>query len=79
LWKDQVVELETEVVNADSLESVQAQLGQAGELAAALVEGVDLNGNGQVEPFEGECGLEQISLYGMSVGNMDIVAGPLID
>ncbi len=76
-WTDQIVELESQVVASDSLESVQPQLVESTELAAALIEGVDLNGNGQVDPFEGECGLEQISVYGTSVSNMDIVAGPL--
>lgn len=76
-WKDQVVALEQQIVAAASLESVAQQLAQSTELVEALVHGVDLNENGQVEPFEGECGLEQIALYGISVGNIDIVAGPL--
>jgi serine/threonine protein kinase len=76
-WKDQIVELETEVSAADNLESVPQQLVEATELADALLNGVDLNENGQVEPFEGECGLQQIAVYGISVGNIDIVAGPL--
>jgi hypothetical protein len=76
-WKDQIVELELEAVVSEDVAAMQPRLAQAVELADALVNGVDLNGNGQVEPFEGECGLQQISTYGISVGNIDILAGAL--
>jgi hypothetical protein len=52
-------------------------LVEASEWADAIVNGVDLNQNGQVEPFEGECGLQQISDYGITVGNITIFAGAL--
>ena len=44
-------------------------------LAAALIEGTDLNGNGTVDPFEGECGLGQIPVYGIAVANMILHEG----
>ncbi len=73
-WKAQVVTLETAILNAASLDAAQADLTESTMLAQALVSGLDLNGNDQVEPFEGECGLEQIVEYGVSVGNMNIFA-----
>jgi hypothetical protein len=76
-WMDQVVDLESQMLTVDDLESVHAQLVEASEWANALVNGVDLNQNGQVEPFEGECGLQQISDYGITVGNITIFAGAL--
>jgi len=42
----------------------------------ALLNGVDLNSNGQIEPFEGECGLQQVADYGVLVGSMAIFQGP---
>jgi hypothetical protein len=42
-----------------------------------ILDGTDLNGNGQVEPFEGECGLQQISTYSVLLGSINIVQGPL--
>lgn len=73
-WKDQVVTLETAILTADSVAAAQPNLVESTMLAQALVSGIDLNENGQVEPFEGECGLEQILDYGVSVGNMHIFA-----
>jgi hypothetical protein len=76
-WTNRVVTLETQLTAADDLNAVQPQLAESTELASAIVNGVDLNQNGQVEPFEGECGLRQISEFGVSVGNIEIVAGGL--
>lgn len=74
-WMDQVVSLETQMLTADDLTAVHDQLVQATDYAAAMINGVDLNQNGQIEPFEGECGLKQIDRFGISVGNMVILAG----
>jgi hypothetical protein len=73
-WIERIIALELELVVAADVPAVAAQQLESTELAAALIEGVDLNENGQVEPFEGECGLEQIMTYSISVGNIDIVA-----
>lgn len=72
--KPQVVTLETAILNAASLNAAQADLTKSTALAQALVSGMDLNGNDQVEPFEGECRLDKIVEYGVSVGNMNIFA-----
>jgi len=61
---------------ANDLTTVAAQMAQSTDLTAALTDGVDLNQNGQVDPFEGECGLDQIATFGVLVANMDITAGP---
>jgi len=74
-WKDQVVALETEILAASDIEVAHDDLVESTVLAQALVSGTDLNDNGQVEPFEGECGLQQILDYGVYVGNMEIFAG----
>lgn len=73
-WIDQIIALEIQLTQADDVAAVSDQRTQSTELAAALVLGVDLNENGQVDPFEGECGLEQVMTYSIAVGNMDIVA-----
>ncbi len=76
-WMAQVVNLETQMLNANDLDAVHPQLVEATQWATAMVSGVDLNQNGQVEPFEGECGLQQIGDFGISVGNISIFAGSL--
>ncbi|NOG50612.1 MAG: hypothetical protein HND48_15185 [Chloroflexi bacterium] len=37
-----------------------------------MIPGVDQNQNGVVEPFEGECGLEQIGTYGLIIASLDL-------
>ena len=76
-WMNDVVSLESELLATEDLTTVQTQMAESTARAAAIVEGVDLNGNGQIEPFEGECGLRQINEFGVSVGNIDLVAGGL--
>lgn len=74
-WTNEVVTLEQEVLASEDFDAVQPQAVASTEVAASLVEGVDLNGNGQVEPFEGECGLSQISIFGVSVATMTLNDG----
>ena len=74
---DEMVALEQELLDSDDPATVQAQMTRSTEIAQALLAGSDLNGNGQVEPFEGECGLEQITTYGIYVANMNVFAGAL--
>jgi serine/threonine protein kinase len=71
-WTDQIVELARDMTTAPDIESVAAQRTEATALAEALISGVDLNENGIIEPFEGECGLEQISAFGVSVANLEL-------
>lgn len=74
---EQVEDLENEMLEADSIESVEAQAAESTELTEALQSGVDLNENGNVEPFEGECGLNQIPEFGIQFGNIELVKGGL--
>lgn len=76
-WMSRVVELENQFLQTDDIATVQDQLAESTEMADAIINGVDLNGNGQVEPFEGECGLQQISEFGISLGNLNLFAGAL--
>ncbi|MFN8377704.1 MAG: serine/threonine-protein kinase [Anaerolineae bacterium] len=74
-WKDEVVGLEQQFFTAPDLESVAAQRAQSTALASALIDGTDLNRNGTVDPFEGECGLSQIITYGIAVASMSLGEG----
>jgi serine/threonine-protein kinase len=76
-WVDQIDDLETQMLSVNNLDAVHQQQIDSTQLAAAIVNGIDLNHNGQVEPFEGECGLQQIDDFGISVANMVIVSGSL--
>jgi tRNA A-37 threonylcarbamoyl transferase component Bud32 len=74
---DGVIELEGELLASESVEAVADQAAESQQLAEQLQSGFDLNDDGIVNPFEGECGLEQITTYGILISAMDIVEGPL--
>ncbi|HVU13696.1 MAG TPA: serine/threonine-protein kinase [Phototrophicaceae bacterium] len=76
-WMEQVVSYESQFLKVNDLNAIQPQLKASTQLADAMVNGVDLNQNGEIEPFEGECGLQQIDEYGIAVGDMNIYAGAL--
>jgi hypothetical protein len=71
-WSAELSTIEQELVAADDIEAAQPLLEQSTETANALIVGIDLNANGIVDPFEGECAIEQLALYGVSVANFDI-------
>ncbi len=75
LWTDQVVALEEALIAADSVEAVAAEAAEAVEVANIITSGVDLNENGIVDPFEGECGLQQIASYAVLFGTLDLLEG----
>jgi len=71
---DEVIDLERELLAASDIESIEVQRVRSTEIAAALIEGVDLNQNGTVELFEGECGLQQVGESGILMGNLALQA-----
>ncbi|MCA9905489.1 MAG: hypothetical protein KC547_16650, partial [Anaerolineae bacterium] len=71
---NEVVALERELLAASDIESVTTQRDRSTEVAAALIDGVDLNENGTVELFEGECGLQQVGDSGIVMGNLTLQA-----
>ena len=75
-WLDRVVDLEHQVLATQDFDSSTAASETIAQVMESLLNGVDLNGNGQIEPFEGECGLQQVADYGVLVGSMVIFQGP---
>lgn len=72
---ERVIELELELLAAQDVAAVSQQAAESTIVANALVSGVDLNENEIVEAFEGECGLDQITTFGIVIASMEIVAG----
>lgn len=75
LWADEIIELEFEMIAGESLEAIVEQTERSTLLAEQLRSGFDLNENGIIEAFEGECGLDQIPNFGLQFARMDIVEG----
>jgi len=76
-WTDIVIDNEFQLLAATDIATTQPQKTESTFYTEAIIEGIDLNDNGQVEAFEGECGLNQISDYGVSVSNFVLRAGGL--
>ena len=68
---------EIEMIAGETLEEVLPQTTASTALAEQLLTGNDLNVNGVIEAFEGECGLNQIPDFGLQFARMDILEGNL--
>jgi hypothetical protein len=77
LWSNEVIGAEQAMLRFETLEEAAEQTDISTQYADILTVGVDQNENGEVEPFEGECGLEQIGQYGLVAASMDVVEGGL--
>lgn len=74
-WSNQVINFELEMIAGETLEAVADQTAQSTALAGQLSTGNDFNGNGIIEAFEEECGLDQIPDFGLQFARMDILEG----
>lgn len=74
-WATEMIELEKILIAAEDIADISEQATQSTALAQYILEGVDANENGAIEPFEGECGLAQIEQFGVQVVTMSIVEG----
>ncbi|MDX1990875.1 MAG: serine/threonine-protein kinase [bacterium] len=73
---DRMIELEQVLLAAADVDSVQSAAEESTLAGEQMIGGDDLNANGIIEGFEGECGLEQIETFGILVASMNIVAVP---
>ncbi|MBL8156079.1 MAG: serine/threonine protein kinase [Anaerolineae bacterium] len=71
-WVDRVIVLEREMLASDDLAAVSAQIAESTQLSDAILNGVDANSNGTVDPVEGECGLTQVETYGLVIASMTL-------
>lgn len=77
---DRIVELEFELLaEQEDVLNVEEQATESLRLAEELAAGFDLNENGQVEPFEGECGLDAIETFGPLLATMTLAQGDVTD
>lgn len=68
---DGVQERERLLLVADAVDDGVRQAAlESNQLMDDLIDGIDANENGSIEPFEGECGLNQIAEYGILFGNI---------
>jgi hypothetical protein len=72
---DQIIPLQTPILAANDLADVQDDLATSTGLLDVLLQGTDLDGNGRVDPYEGECSLQQIPTFGVLAAVIDIHEG----
>jgi serine/threonine-protein kinase len=72
-WADEVSTLEQTMLASASVEDAADEAALSTDLMNHMVNGFDLNQNGSIEPFEGECGIAQIAEYGLQFARMDIL------
>lgn len=70
---NRIVEIEEQLLASDDVEAVADVALESTEIATALIEGTDVNDNGQVDPFENECGLEQLQSFSLLISTMNLV------
>jgi serine/threonine protein kinase len=75
IWADDVIALETTMLAGESPEAVANEANQSTLIAQQMQTGFDQNANGIIEPFEGECGLDQIADYGLQFARMEMREG----
>lgn len=71
-WAGEVINFEQSMLLAESKEASDPDAEQSTIFADRLLAGVDGNENGTVEPFEGECGLNQIKTFGLVMASFDL-------
>jgi hypothetical protein len=76
-WMNQIIAFEHDLLLANDIMAVVPQKTESTQLATAILDGTDFNHNGEVEPIEGECGLQQITTYAQRMALMPLVRGPV--
>lgn len=77
IWLDELMILEREIAAAETVEAARPQAERSTVLARMIMDGDDPNQNAIVEPFEGECGLNQILDIATQLANITVLEGPL--
>lgn len=73
-WAGEVINFEQSMLLAQTKEASDPDAEQSTTFANRLLAGFDNNENGTIEPFEGECGLNQIETFGLVMASFDLQA-----
>ncbi len=71
---NQIVSLQEAILATETTETALPLADEADSLLNQILTGADQNANERIEPFAGECGLEQIAAYSMLIGNLELEA-----
>ncbi|MEZ4671049.1 MAG: serine/threonine-protein kinase [Anaerolineae bacterium] len=76
-WMNEVIAFEQTMLQANDTASMVDAGKQSALLAINMVKGADANGNGQIEPYEDECGLTQVETFGLLISTIALGEGEL--
>lgn len=65
LFTDNMLTIQNAVLAGEEMSAIEDDLAESVQQADILIEGTDFDGNGRVDPFEGECSLRQIETFGV--------------
>jgi hypothetical protein len=71
---DEGLALERLLLTAGDIAEVETERNRSTEVLSEMIDGLDLNENGTVELFEGECGLALVADSGILIGNLALRA-----
>jgi len=75
-WTDQILSLASQLNETPFGPEMKPIIDELSKLGNYLVNGVDTNGNGIIDPIEGECGADKAYEYGRYLADFPIYVGP---
>ena len=75
-WTNQILPLALKLTETDYGPAMKPTIDELAKLGDALLNGVDTNGNGQIEGIEGECGAGKAYEFGWFMADFPIYTGP---
>jgi len=75
-WTNQLLPLALQLNETQFGPEMKQTIDDMAKLSDALVNGMDKNGNGNIEPIDGECGAGKAYEYGWDMANFPIYIGP---
>ena len=78
-WAGQIVALEEQILALDNTADAAGLVAEVVELANALLDGLDANGDGQVAPVPGEGGVRTMYQHGQLMGGIEMFAAEDVD
>ncbi len=73
-WAEHIAELEDQILQVENTDDAVNLVAEVVELTNALLEGVDVNGDGQIDPVPGEGGIRTMYEHGQYMGTIELFA-----
>jgi hypothetical protein len=75
-WTNQILPLALKLNGTSFGTEMQPTIDELSKLGTELLDGIDVNNNGRIDPIEGECGATDAYNYGVYMADFPIYTGP---